>query len=69
MDFKRNFPSKIQPPTQMKSAQLVNPLLNIANASTPVRTRIVKPSSQLNSTPVNPNKIGMPAKSPAISNK
>ena len=69
MDLKRNFASKNQAPTQMKGSQLVNPLLNIANASTPVRTRIVKPSSQMNSTPVNPHKIGVPSKSPTVSNK
>lgn len=69
MDLKRNIPSKIQPPSQFKTTQAVNPLLNIANASTPVRTRVVKPSSQLNSTPVNTNKIGVPSKSPTISNK
>ena len=69
MDLKRNFPSKIQPSAQIKTTQLINPLLNIANASTPVRTRVVKPSSQLNSTPVNSHKIGVPSKSPTISNK
>ena len=69
MDLKRNNPAKIQPPTHIKATNLMSPLLNIANASTPMRTRIVKPSSQLNSTPVNTHKIGVPAKSPTISNK
>lgn len=65
MDFKSNFISNIQPPTQIK----INPIINIANASTPVRMRIVKPGTQLNSTPVNVHKIGVPSKSPAQSNK
>lgn len=69
MDFKRNYTSNIQPPTQIKANPLITPLINISNASTPVRTRIVKPGSQLNSTPVNVHKIGIPAKSPALSNK
>lgn len=69
MDLKRNYHSKIQPPTQIKGNHIINPLVHIANASTPVRTRIIKPGSQLNSTPVNVHKIGIPAKSPALSNK
>ena len=69
MDLKRKGGSNIQPPTQIKATHLINPLLNIANASTPVRTRVVKPSSQMNSTPVNSHKIGNPVKSPTPSNK
>jgi hypothetical protein len=69
MDFKRNYISSIQPPTQIKSNHIVNPLVTITNASTPVRTRIIKPGSQLNSTPVNVHKIGIPAKTPTILNK
>lgn len=69
MELKRNFNSNIQPPTQIKGSHIINPLIQISNASTPVRTRIIKPGSQLNSTPVNVHKIGMPAKSPALSNK
>jgi hypothetical protein len=69
MDFKRNFSSNIQPPTQIKSNHIVNPIAGISNASTPVRTRIIKPGSQLNSTPVNVHKIGVPAKTPTILNK
>ena len=69
MDLKRIHQAKIQPPTQIKGSHFVNPLLNIANASTPVRTRVVKPSSQLNSTPANYNKIRAPSTSPALSNK
>lgn len=66
MDFKRNYSSNTQQPTHIKTNHIVNPLVAIANASTPVRTRVVKPSGQLNSTPVNVHKIGIPAKSPVI---
>ena len=69
MDLKRNYQTNIQPPTQIKSNHLVNPNVAITNASTPVRTRIIKPGSQLNSTPVNVHKIGIPAKTPTILNK
>ena len=69
MDLKRNYCSNIQPPTQIKANPLLNPLITISNASTPVRTRIVKPGSQLNSTPVNVHKIGAPIRSPVLSNK
>jgi len=69
MDFKRNYCSNIQPPTQIKATHLVNPLAALPNASTPVRTRVVKPGSQLNSTPVNVHKIGIPIKSPTATNK
>lgn len=69
MDLKRNYSSNIQPPTQIKANHLVNPLVGIEKASTPVRTRIIKPGAQLNSTPVNVHKIGAPAKSPTILNK
>ena len=56
MEFKRNYSSNIHQP-ETKQNLLIQPLLNIAKASTPVRTRIVKPSSQINSTPLNPHKI------------
>lgn len=68
MEFKRNYSSNIQQ-SQVKTSPLIQPLLNIAKASTPVRTRIVKPGSQLNSTPVNVHKLGNTTKSPSISNK
>lgn len=45
MDLKRNYSSNIQPPTQIKGANIVNPLITITSASTPIRKRIVKPSS------------------------
>ena len=69
MDLKRNYSSNNQPSPNIKSSHLINPLLNIANASTPVRTRVVKASSQMNSTPINSHKISVPAKSPLASNK
>lgn len=69
MELKRNYSSNIQPPAQIKSTHLMNPIAGISNASTPVRTRIIKPGSQLNSTPVNVHKIGMPARSPTALNK
>ena len=68
MEFKRNFSSNIQS-NQGKSSPLIQPILNIAKASTPVRTRVVKGGSQMNSTPVNIHKIGNLTKSPTISNK
>lgn len=68
MEFKRNYSSNIQQ-SQVKTSPLIQPLLNIAKASTPVRTRIVKPGSQMNSTPINVHKIGHPNKSPALTNK
>jgi hypothetical protein len=69
MDLKRNYSSNIQAPNQIKGSHLINPIVDICKASTPVRTRIIKPGSQLNSTPVNVHKIGVPARSPAILNK
>lgn len=69
MDLKRNYSSNIQPPSQIKSTHIVNPLNAIPNASTPVRTRVIKPGSQLNSTPVNVHKIGGALKSPTAGNK
>jgi hypothetical protein len=69
MDLKRNYSSNIQPPSQIKASHIVNPLTTIPNASTPVRTRVVKPGSQLNSTPVNVHKIGGALKSPNNINK
>ncbi len=68
MEFKRNYTSHIQQ-SQVKTSPLIQPLLNIAKASTPVRTRIVKPGSQMNSTPINLHKIGNPVKSPGLNNK
>ena len=68
MEFKRNFSSNMQS-NQGKSSPLIQPILNIAKASTPVRTRVVKGGSQMNSTPVNIHKIGNLTKSPTISNK
>ena len=68
MEFKRNYSSNFQP-NQGKSSPLIQPILNIAKASTPVRTRIVKAGTQMNSTPVNIHKIGNLTKSPTLSNK
>lgn len=46
-----------------RGTQLIQPLINISKASTPVRKRVVQPGTQpLNSTPVNINKI--PHKNP-----
>jgi hypothetical protein len=69
MDLKRNYSSNIQPPTQIKVNPLLNPLINISNASTPVRTRIIKPGNQLNCGLPTTHKIGIPIKSPTINNK
>ena len=69
MELNRKFSSNIQLPSQMRAAQLTNPLASISKASTPVRTRVIKPSSQMNSTPVNPHKFGVPVRSPVASNK
>jgi hypothetical protein len=35
----------------------MQPFINISKASTPVRTRVVPPASQMNSTPISVNKI------------
>jgi hypothetical protein len=54
MEIKRN------PMTQVysqKQNNLMQPLLNISKASTPVRTRVLNPHAQPNSTPINFNKI------------
>jgi hypothetical protein len=69
MDLKKNYSSNIQPPTQIKVNPLLNPLINISNASTPVRTRIIKPGTQLNCGIINTHKIGIPSRSPTITNK
>lgn len=69
MDLKKNHSSNIQNPSQIKNGILGNPLISIANASTPVRKRLIKPGSQMNSTPVNIHKIGSQIKSPTLSNK
>lgn len=68
MEFKRNYSSNIHQP-ESKQNLLIQPLLNIAKASTPVRTRIVKPNSQMNSTPVNVHKIVNIKKSTTPTNK
>jgi hypothetical protein len=54
---------------QGKQNSLIQPLLSIAKASTPVRTRIVKAGSQMNSTPINGQKLPQALKSPSMSNK
>ena len=69
MDLKNKYSANSQAPTHIKSTHLINPLSTIPSASTPVRTRVLKPSSQLNSTPVNANKLGIPVKSPSANNK
>ena len=56
MELKRN-PLANAPLNQPKQTQLVQPLLNISKASTPVRTRVVGTAGQANSTPISINKI------------
>lgn len=58
MDLKKNYSTKIQPPTQIKANINGVPLANLASASTPIRKRVLKTSSQMNSTPINIHKIG-----------
>ena len=41
----------------LKSTNLMQPFISISKASTPIRTRVIGGSSQLNSTPINLNKI------------
>ena len=57
MDFKR-----VHQSPSSRGSPLIQPLLNISKASTPVRTRVVANTGPLNSTPVNVNKI--PQKNP-----
>lgn len=56
MELKRNPINQI-PSSQSKQGTLMQPLLNICKASTPVRTRVVTGASQPNSTPISINKI------------
>lgn len=56
MELKRN-PLGQLTPNQHKQSQIMQPFINISKASTPVRTRVVPPGSQMNSTPINLNKI------------
>jgi hypothetical protein len=57
MDFKTNFYNIYKPMSNSKGSPLVQPLINISKASTPVRTRVVT-GTQPNSTPINIHKIG-----------
>ena len=65
MDLKRVQNSPIQSPNN-RGNPLIQPLINISKASTPVRTRVVTNTGPMNSTPVNVNKI--PQKNPIVSN-
>ena len=56
MELKRN-PLGQTSLHQSKQGTLMQPLLNISKASTPVRTRVIGGTSQLNSTPISINKI------------
>ena len=56
MEMKRNPMGQMQP-NQLKQSNLMQPFINISKASTPVRTRVVAGGTQLNSTPININKI------------
>ena len=56
MEIKRN-PLGNQPASQTKQGSLMQPLINISKASTPVRTRLVGGSGQPNSTPISMNKL------------
>ena len=56
MELKRN-PLSQAPLNQSKQGTLMQPLLNISKASTPVRTRVIGGTSQANSTPISINKI------------
>ena len=65
MEIKRN-PLGHQPASQPKTGTLMQPLINISKASTPVRTRLVGGSGQPNSTPISINKmVGTLPKSPS----
>ncbi len=65
MDFKRVQSSPMQSPTH-RGNPLIQPLINISKASTPVRTRVVNNAGPMNSTPANINKI--PQKIPLVAN-
>ena len=56
MEIKRN-PVGQMTLNQSKAGHLMQPLLNISKASTPVRTRVVVGTPQPNSTPISINKI------------
>lgn len=56
MEIKRNPMSQI-PQNNPKQSHLMQPFINISKASTPVRTRVIAPGSQMNSTPISINKI------------
>ena len=57
MEFKRVQSSPIQSPSH-RGNPLIQPLISISKASTPVRTRVVNNNNgPMNSTPVNVNKI------------
>lgn len=56
MEVKRNQMSHINL-NNNKQTNLIQPLLTISKASTPVRTRIIGGNSQMNSTPINIHKI------------
>jgi hypothetical protein len=58
MDIKRNSASN-NTLFNSKTNNLIQPLISISKASTPVRTRIIGSHSQLNSTPINFNKVGI----------
>ena len=65
MDIKRS-PLNQSPFNRPKQTNLMQPFINISKASTPVRTRLVATGSQMNSTPVNINKMtGNVPKSPS----
>jgi hypothetical protein len=56
MEIKRN-PLANQTQNQQKQGTLMQPLINISKASTPVRTRLVGGATPANSTPISINKI------------
>lgn len=56
MEIKRN-PLGQMPPNQQKTGNLMQPLINISKASTPVRTRLVANGGQISSSPISLNKI------------
>ncbi len=61
MDLKRNFMSNYQHSQNIKNSPLMQPLISISKASTPIRTRVLttnENNAQFNSSPININKIG-----------
>ena len=54
MDMRRNQPTSSQPNNK---PNLMQPLLTISKASTPVRTRVIGNNGSLSSTPIMANKI------------